>query len=106
MPTSSGSLGARLTQFMQQLAEQIDVTRNAQERDRLIALHRDASAQLQDLIDKTVPTAIQEYAEATAALDEASATLREARADIAKITRAIETAGRAIGAVARVVAKL
>lgn len=106
MPTSDESLGARLTRFMQQLAEQIDVTRDPGERKQLVALHRDASSQLQDLVDKTVPLAMQEYAQATVALDEASTALREARDDIAKVTRAISVAGKAIGAIAKLVAKI
>jgi predicted translin family RNA/ssDNA-binding protein len=106
MPTANDSLGARLTGFMQQLAEQIDVTRDAQEREKLVTLHRDASRQLQDLIDKTVPTAMREYAQATAALEDANKALREARDDIAKIAKAIEIAGKAISVVAKLVAMI
>lgn len=106
MPTSDESLGARLTRFMQQLAEQIDVTRTPREREQLVALHRDASRQLQDLIDKTVPTAMQEYARATAALEDANKALREAHDDIAKVAEAIEVAGKAISVVAKLVAMI
>lgn len=100
------SLGARLTKFMQQLAEQIDATRNATERAKLVALHRKASGQLQDLIDKTVPTAMEEYAQATAALEAASDALREAHKDIKKVAKAIKVAGQAISTVAKLAATI
>src|SRR5438105_268061 len=98
------SLGVKLTRFMQQLADQIDVTRNAKQRARLVRLHRRASVKLQALIDKTVPATIEEYANATAALEEANVALRDAHKDIKKVAKAITSAGRAISAIAKLAA--
>lgn len=104
MPTSDESLGTKLTRFMQQLADQIDVTRNATERARLVRLHRKASGELQVLIDKTVPTTIDEYTKATVALEAANVALTDAHEDIKKVAKAITLAGRAISAIAKLVA--
>jgi hypothetical protein len=104
MTTSDESLGVKLTRFMQQLADQIDVTRNSKQRARFVGLHRKASGKLQALIDKIVPETIAEYAKATAALEEANAALRDAHKDIKKVAKAITLAARAIGAIAKLVA--
>src|SRR5438552_940008 len=104
MTTPDESLGAKLTRFMQQLADLIDVTRNAKQRARLVRLHRRASGKLQALIDKTVATTTPEYTKATSALEEANAALTEAHKDIKKVAKAIKLAGGAISAIAKLIA--
>jgi len=107
MATTAGTtLGAQLTKFMRQLADQVDVTKSAGDREKLRKLHRKAARQLQELIDKTVPPALAEYETATEALDAANEALKKSQKDIGKVADAITMAGRALSALAKLVALL
>lgn len=100
------TLGSQLSTLMQQLANEIDRTKNAKRRRAIVRLQRKAAKQLQNLIDKTVPRTRQEYVEATEALANATEALKEARKDIEKVAKGIRLAGRAISSVAKLVAVL
>jgi hypothetical protein len=73
----------------------------------LPALRRKRKAllkRIEDLVEANLDKGSEEYAAATASLQDASATIREAIANIARVTKAIEVLGQALEIVARLAA--
>jgi len=100
------SLGALLSDLLQLLADLIDETDDAMDREKLLALQRRAAKPLQTLIDEIVKKRIEEYKAATASLTEANAALKAAKTDIDQVAVAITKAAKAISAVAKLAGTL
>ena len=97
------TLGRALLRTLQDLDALIP---KAKDKD-LPALRKKRKAllmKIEDLVETNLDKGSEEYAAATASLQDASAKIREAIANIAKVAKAIKILGQALETVARLVA--
>lgn len=95
------TLGASLATMMQELSDTIDRTTDKAQRDQLLAKQDEVHAQLQPLIDKTVKQNIEEYKQATAAVNDAIKSLKETQQNIAKVAKVVEMIAKVVSALAK-----